>query len=136
MDRDVAAFSGWEAREGPANPDKRAANEAGQDSLHDRWLARRCETVEAVREGLASGLIGNTCKRRAQDELDRESMIRQLHKLSGTAGSFGEPELGDQAAALEHAMAGEGNCEECEALAFRFLALADEPPAARARAGV
>ena len=119
MDRDIVSE---EAGAGSSLP-------LGQDDdLHARWLARREKTIEAVREGLADGLIANANKRRARDRADREELIRARHKLAGTAAAFGEQELGGQAAELERAMANAETCEECEALAFALLALADEPP--------
>ena len=130
MDRDV--FSEEGSADAPRSLDH-------GDDLNAGWLMRREKTVEAVREGLADGLVGNTNKRRARDRSDREDLIRSLHKLAGTAATFGEPELGEQASALEQAMASAEPCEECEALAFALLALADEPPSdlsrARASAG-
>ncbi|MEO0589891.1 MAG: Hpt domain-containing protein [Pseudomonadota bacterium] len=98
-----------------------------QPSLLERWLTRRRETVEAVRVGLEKGLVGNTNARRAQDVADREALIRMIHQLAGAAASFKEPELGDHAAALEHAMVSEEPGDTCEALAFALLARADEP---------
>ncbi len=106
------------AREGKSTPGPRLLN---------LWLERRREAIEAVRKGLADGLIGFEGKRRAQDREDRESLLRLLHKLAGTAGSFGEAELGEYAAELERALRDEGSSAECEALAFDLLALADEP---------
>ena len=103
-------------------------------TIQSRWRERRSETIEAVREGLANGLIGNQTKRRAQDKADRQELTRMIHKLAGTAATFGEAELGKQASALEHAMAGKGSSAECEELAFAVLALADDPPRAPAGA--
>ena len=82
------------------------------------------------RQGLADGLISNTNKRRARDRTDREELVRLVHKLAGTAASFGEPDLGERACELERAMKSAEGGEECEAIAFALLALADEPPSA------
>ena len=53
--------------------------------------------------------------------------MRLIHKLAGTAAAFGEAELGEAAAELERALIQIEPGEECEALAFELLALADEP---------
>lgn len=111
------------------HPDREpTSSHEGKDNLYARWLQRREETIEAVRQGLAEGLISNTNKRRSRDRTDREDLVRSIHKLAGTAAAFGEPELGEQAAELERAMGSEGPSEECETIAFALLALADEPP--------
>jgi HPt (histidine-containing phosphotransfer) domain-containing protein len=130
MDRDVISEEGTTT--GPtsapnATPEPRSSRD-GDDSLHARWLRRRENAVEAVRQGLAEGLICNTNKRRSRDRADREELLRLIHKLAGTAASFGEPELGEHASNLEGAMMSAEPCEECEAIAFALLALADEPP--------
>ncbi|WBY17357.1 ATP-binding protein [Erythrobacteraceae bacterium WH01K] len=65
------------------------------ESARERWLERRREAVEAVR-----ALV-------AQDRMDdraREDLARIVHKLAGTAGMFGEDELGQHAGALERAL--------------------------------
>ena len=121
------------ARETEANApvnDYTAINAPQRAPLVQKWLKRREEAVEAVRTGLATGLIAARDARRVQDQADRANLMRLIHKLAGAAGSFGEPELGQQAASLERAMkAGEAD-ETCEAHAFALLALADEPGAA------
>ncbi|MEO1729362.1 MAG: ATP-binding protein [Pseudomonadota bacterium] len=99
-------------------------------SLQERWLVRRFEAVEAVRTALADGLICNDGKRRAVDREEREALIGIVHKLAGSAASFGERALGEMAAQLEHAMRTKAPCEQCEALAFELLAMADEPDSA------
>jgi HPt (histidine-containing phosphotransfer) domain-containing protein len=50
-----------------------------------------------------------------------------VHKLAGTAAIFGEPDLGDQAAALERALRMELSGDVQEALAFELLSVADDP---------
>ena len=99
-------------------------------SLQERWLVRRFEAVEAVRTALADGLICNEGRRRAVDREEREALISIVHKLAGSAASFGERSLGEAAAQLENAMRTKAPCEECEALAFELLAIADEPHSA------
>jgi len=118
---DQAITSANETRSSPSSPTPSA-------SLLERWLERRFEAIEAVRTALADGLICNKGKRRATDQEEREELLRIIHKLAGSAASFGEAELGEQAAKLEHAMrAQDASCEGCEELAFELLSLADEP---------
>ena len=123
MDRDVPATC-----EDPQDDEGvQAYASRSRDQLRSAWLKRRRETVEAVREGLANGLISYVKKRRAQDRHDRETLVRQIHMLAGTAASFGEAKLGEQAAKLERAMAEKDTGDLCEDVAFELLALADEP---------
>ncbi|MEM6858835.1 MAG: ATP-binding protein [Pseudomonadota bacterium] len=118
----------WHSESPPVEDEEREGFASGEaPTLFKRWLARRRETVEALRLGLENGLVAKTRVRRAQDVADRTALIRMLHQLAGTAASFQEPELGDNAAALEHAMKGDEPGETCEALAFALLARADEP---------
>ncbi|MEM7689867.1 MAG: ATP-binding protein [Pseudomonadota bacterium] len=137
MDRDVPLEDG-DAPLAPDGPgfDANAPQASSEGRLRDRWIARRLEAIEAIRHGLSDGIIANTKKRRAQDKARRNDVLRLLHKLAGTAGSFGEAELGKQAAALERAMTNHASPDECEALAFELLALADEPAPAPPPAGV
>lgn len=121
MDRDVAP--GASVHPEDSNTD------SGSTKLHTRWLARRSEAVEAIRRGLANGLVGNTNKRRARDRSERDELLSMIHKLAGSAASFGEAGLGEQATALEEAMSKEEPGDRCEALAFALLAHADEPAA-------
>ncbi len=124
MDRDLPPVC-----HGDSIAEARAEQGTGRKAVVARWLERRNQTIEAVRDGLASGLIGNRNRRRARDKAEREELALLIHKLAGTAATFGEPELGEQAAALKEAMQGNGSSgEKCEALAFALLALADEPP--------
>ena len=106
---------------------KEMPSAASGPSLLQKWLNRRQEAVEAVRMGLAEGLIGGIGESRVQDSAERAVLLRLIHKLAGTAGTFGEPELGEQAATLEQAMKTDEPGETCEAHAFALLALADEP---------
>ncbi|MEM7702666.1 MAG: ATP-binding protein [Pseudomonadota bacterium] len=119
MDRDVSLVT--------SDEDTESEITSAKSDLQRQWLNRRTEVVEGVRRGLGDGLIGFTNKRRANDKADRENLIRLIHKLAGTAGSFGEPELGRKAAELERALANKEPSETCETIAFQLLALADEP---------
>ena len=67
-------------------------------SVEDRWEARRQEGLTALREAMASGL---------EDDEARRALARQMHKLAGTAGMFGEEALGEAAGELERALLGE-----------------------------
>ncbi len=92
-------------------------------SLVARWNRRRCEAIEAVRSALENGLLSGTSY--SPDSID--GLARLVHKLAGTAAIFGEPELGDQAAAFERALRQELPGEVREALAFELLTVADDP---------
>jgi PAS domain S-box-containing protein len=88
-----------------------------------RWDARRREAVEAVRAALRDGTLA--ASRPVSTGGDTLALL--LHKLAGTAGMFGEPELGESAAALERALAMEQAGEVCVTLARELLAVADRP---------
>ena len=64
-------------------------------SVEDRWAARREEGLAALREAMAGGL---------EKEESRQALARQMHKLAGTAGMFGEEALGKAAGDLERAL--------------------------------
>jgi CheY-like chemotaxis protein/anti-sigma regulatory factor (Ser/Thr protein kinase)/HPt (histidine-containing phosphotransfer) domain-containing protein len=86
-----------------------------------RWQVRRQEAVDAVR----SALVGGTAARAPDPAAAREQLITLVHKLAGTAALFGEPDLGDCAAALEHALTRGESIASVEALANDLLILAD-----------
>ncbi|MEM7779264.1 MAG: ATP-binding protein [Pseudomonadota bacterium] len=91
--------------------------------LLGRWNERRGEAIEAVRDALESGeLVDDHTSGETHEKL-----ARLVHKLAGTAASFGEPELGDRAAALENAIRMRLSSRVREALAFELLSLADDP---------
>ncbi|MEM6267421.1 MAG: ATP-binding protein, partial [Pseudomonadota bacterium] len=89
------------AREHNGSPLRPKANpKAHSPALIRRWITRREEAIEAVRAALANGILNSD-----SDNADaREALAKLVHKLAGTAGMFGEPELGDQAAAFESAV--------------------------------
>ncbi|MEO1220532.1 MAG: ATP-binding protein [Pseudomonadota bacterium] len=91
--------------------------------LIDRWTKRRSEAVEAVRTALEDGSLGEDGG--SPDQCD--NVAKLVHKLAGTAAIFGEAELGDQAAALEHALRMRLPGDVREALAFELLSVADDP---------
>ncbi len=86
-----------------------------------RWQARRRDAVEAVRAALADGTLA------AESGADEacERIARLLHKLAGSAGMFGEAALGENAAALERALASQQPPDTREALARELLEQAD-----------
>ena len=92
-------------------------------SLINRWTKRRSEAVEAVRSALEDGSLGE--EGGSPEQCDRVAKL--VHKLAGTAAIFGEAELGDQAAALEHALRMRLPGDVREALAFELLSVADDP---------
>ncbi len=99
--------------------------------LIERWNTRRSEAIEAVRAALQSGAMGED-SRTANDWND---LARLVHKLAGTAAIFSEPDLGDQAAALERALRQNLPGEVREALAFELLSIADDPADTLERTG-
>jgi len=92
-------------------------------SLIERWNERRSEAIEAVRSALETGILSEL--RYTPDAA--QDLARLVHKLAGTAAIFGEPELGDQAAALERALRQDLSSDVREALAFELLSVADDP---------
>ena len=63
--------------------------------LRKKWLERRAEALNAV---------GNAVRRGALGGFDVDELARLVHKVAGTAGMFGEDELGTRAAAFERAL--------------------------------
>ena len=121
--RIVEASSPARPGSGPEAAPKGRAVPTISPRLVAQWQARRHEAVEAVRLALRQGTLAQP----ARHPEAGQSVVRLLHKLSGTAGTFGEAELGRLAAALERAMAMEQGGDACIALAREFLALADRP---------
>ncbi|WFL78259.1 ATP-binding protein [Altererythrobacter arenosus] len=81
-------------------------------ALLERWRARRSEAIEAVGEALRNGRLTGC---------DGEELARLVHKLAGTAGMFGEDELGERAAAFERALRSEVDQLVREELARNLL---------------
>ena len=110
-------------------PLSRASALARSPRLVARWQARRHETVEAVRAALQGDGLGAGQAGPAAGAGNREPLARLVHKLAGTAAMFGEPALGECAAALDRALmrggGEEGGEDACRSLALRLLALAD-----------
>ena len=61
-------------------------------TLQERYKVRKLETIESVAAFARAG---------AFDDASLEEVADLLHKLAGTAGMFGEAELGEHARALE-----------------------------------
>ncbi len=81
-------------------------------SLQERWAERRGEALEAVSEALRKGhWTGEPA----------EELGRIVHKLAGTAGMFGEDELGRRASELDRALQSESSDTERSELAERLL---------------
>lgn len=75
--------------------DLSAAPPPKSQALDKRWQQRRSEAIEAV---------GAAVRAQAMEGAGIEDLARMVHKLAGTAGMFGEEELGSRAAALERAL--------------------------------
>ncbi|MBX7497056.1 MASE1 domain-containing protein [Qipengyuania sp. 6B39] len=79
----------------PSPAPSQGATQVRQAELDERWQLRRSEAIEAVSEAIRGGTLDGTAV---------EELARTVHKLAGTAGMFGEEELGTRAAALERAL--------------------------------
>ena len=91
-------------------------------ALVERWKLRRHEALEAVRGALEDGAL--------EDGAPQPGQLGQLvHKLAGSAAMFGEPELGEVAAALDRALTRAELSGQRLGLARRLLALGEAPPA-------
>ncbi|QIQ87067.1 ATP-binding protein [Erythrobacter sp.] len=108
-------------------------------ALRRRWHARRAEALAAVREALDQGLLGSDSDlvqgEQPDSKTDVETLVRKLHRLAGTAAMFSEARLGDQAAALERALAMEHSGALREALARELLAVAESAGQAKPGGG-
>ncbi|WP_128891811.1 MASE1 domain-containing protein [Erythrobacter sp. HKB08] len=76
-------------------PIEKQRTEGAEPTLEERWQMRRTEALEAVAAALRQD--------RLEGEL-AEELARTVHKLAGTAGMFGEDDLGEKAGALERAL--------------------------------
>ncbi|MEP5936750.1 MAG: ATP-binding protein [Erythrobacter sp.] len=92
--------------------DAKAGKASHSPALIERWQERRREALQAVdtavRQGRLTGCEG-------------DDLARLVHKLAGTAGMFGEEELGDRAAAFERALRSEVDAEIRAKLAMDLL---------------
>jgi chemotaxis protein histidine kinase CheA len=67
-------------------------------ALQRDWRAQLPQRLQEAREQLAA------CRAAPQDAHALQVLHRMLHTLAGSAGSFGEPELGRQAREIEHGL--------------------------------
>ncbi|GMN04155.1 ATP-binding protein [Erythrobacter sp. MTPC3] len=104
-----------------ARPGDTAVPQVQSSELISRWKERRSEAVEAVRKASRSGTLSDG----AMTGEARMELARTVHKLAGTAAMFGEPELGEQAAAFERALRQEQSLGDQAMLAGSLLNLAD-----------
>ena len=81
-------------------------------ALLAKWQARRKEALDAVSHALRHNLL---------EGADAEELARIVHKLAGTAGMFGEDNLGSKALAFERALKAQGASEDRERLAEELL---------------
>ncbi|MBX7458298.1 MASE1 domain-containing protein [Qipengyuania sp. 1NDH17] len=80
-----------------------------------RWNERRSEALDAVNAALRDDSL---------EGVRVEDLARTVHKLAGTAGMFGEEELGEKAAALERALRAGVEREVRKQLAEELVAMA------------
>ena len=80
-----------------------------------RWNDRRSEALDAVNAALRDDTL---------EGVRVEDLARTVHKLAGTAGMFGEEELGEKAAALERALRAGVEREVRKQLAEELVAMA------------
>ena len=96
--------------------------------LVERWHLRRAEALAAVREALAQGAL-------AGGDPPPDALAGLVHKLAGSAAMFGEPALGEAAAALDRALAQDARPEHRTALAQALLAAGDATSEAAGQPG-
>ncbi|ANU07113.1 ATP-binding protein [Paraurantiacibacter namhicola] len=84
-------------------------------SLQDRWAARRAEAIDAVSALLDRGSL---------DDSVIDEVASLVHKLAGTAGMFGQDELGRKAGELEQVLRRSGEWDQVEGSARALLAAA------------
>lgn len=95
----AAVLASWRGdRTGGAVPSaaKAAPPTAPKRSLRDRYQDRKRETIDAVSELVRTGTFPDAAL---------SDVMGLLHQLAGTAGMFGERELGEQARELESGLA-------------------------------
>ncbi len=104
-----------------------ATSSARSPQMLARWQARRRETLAAVEAALAEGgvLAVVTGGTPTAAHPTRDELIRLTHQFAGTAGLFGEDELGRCAAALERSLQDKASPAVSRALAQELVALAE-----------
>lgn len=98
----------------------RLATPADLKSLHtpamlEKWHIRRAQAIAAIRQAASDPALG------AQALND---LTQMTHKLAGSAGMFGEDELGSRAAALERGLKAKVNPDVRHQLARELLEIA------------
>jgi len=92
----------------------RAAPRPDEDDAHSRlrgkYLAMREETLAALAAWLSD--------REPLSQVEHTQIVRQLHKLAGSAALFGDAALGIQAAALEDGLRAAGDNVQLRAMAM------------------
>lgn len=88
-------------------------------ALVERWQLRRQEALAAVEQALAEGLLVDAGAEGVASQSAPVALL--VHKLAGSAGMFGEPELGEAAAALDQALRSDSTSEQRVALAKALL---------------
>ena len=86
-------------------------------NIQSRWMERRREAVLAVEAAI---------KRDALKGDSGQNLARVVHKLAGTAGVFGEAELGAKATALERALKSDQPEDVTRQLAVELLDTAEQ----------
>ncbi len=99
----------------PAEPDAHAPlteGQSGTPSLQAKWQARRSDALDAVANALRANLLEGE---------PAEILARTVHKLAGTAGMFGEDQLGERASQFECALKADTTVTERQQLAQKLL---------------
>ena len=100
-----------EIRQAPGATIRPDQPSSASERLAGHWQSRRQEALEAVSRALRENrLVGAHAPQLAQ----------MVHNVAGTAGIFGESELGIRASALERALI-QGDAAERISLATEFL---------------
>lgn len=120
-DENSEALSVEQGQAFKANQSADFASLSRSPELIRRWEIRRCEAVEAVRALVETANF----EAGALDPDMLERAETHVHKLAGSAAMCGEPELGEQAAAFERALAMESERTVLLTLAIELLAIAD-----------
>lgn len=100
---------------GLTKPVRTRSDGSHSHQMIELWNSRRAEAIGAVTIAVQ------------EDKLEGvriEDLARTVHKLAGTAGMFGEEELGEKAAALERALRSGVEAEVRRKLAEELLAAA------------
>ncbi len=102
----------WPDTAGPHPQVVTDVTQAQPRGVTELWQARRREAIEAVTFAARGGPM---------DGPSIERLARIVHKLAGTAGMFGEQELGSRAAAFERALRSGDDAEARRKLAEELL---------------